>query len=83
MEADMSGPAASDGGPARRRVQVEFLYLDLTTCSRCIGTDENLEAALALLRPPLTAMGVAVQVRRTLVATPEQARDLGFVSSPS
>ena len=62
---------------------IDFLYLDLETCTRCRGTDANLEAALAQVGHVLDAAGMEVAVRKTLVASAEQARDLGFVSSPT
>ena len=64
-------------------VVIDFLYLDLETCTRCRGTDANLEAALAEVGRILDAAGVDVSVGKTLVASAEQARTLGFVSSPT
>ena len=69
--------------PTSRTIEVDLLYLDLTTCSRCVGSDAALEAAVGAVRPALDAMGAAVEVRKTLVETEEQARALGFVSSPT
>lgn len=66
-----------------REVVIDFLYLDLETCTRCRSTDANLEAALAEVGRILDAAGVDVSVRKTLVASAEQARALGFVSSPT
>jgi hypothetical protein len=68
---------------AMHQVGIDFLYLDLETCTRCRGTDANLEAALAEVGRVLEAAGVDVSVRKTLVASAEQARMLGFVSSPT
>jgi hypothetical protein len=62
---------------------IDFMYLDLETCTRCRGTDANLEAALAQVRHVLDAAGVDMTVRKTLVASAEQAEALGFVSSPT
>jgi hypothetical protein len=66
-----------------RELVIDFLYLDLETCTRCRGTDANLEAALAQVGHVLDAAGVEMSVRKTLVASAEQAQDLGFVSSPT
>ncbi|MCD6032017.1 MAG: hypothetical protein K0S78_4199 [Thermomicrobiales bacterium] len=41
------------------------------------------QAALAEVRRVLEATGAAVSVRKTLVASAEQARMLGFISSPT
>jgi hypothetical protein len=69
--------------PASRRVAIDFLYLDLEVCTRCIGTNANLEAALSEVSQILRAADVAVSVTKTLVQSEEQARALGFVSSPT
>jgi hypothetical protein len=59
------------------------MYLDLETCTRCRGTDANLEAALDGVKQVLDLAGVDISVRKTLVGSAEQARALGFVSSPT
>jgi hypothetical protein len=68
---------------ATHQLVIDFLYLDLETCTRCRGTDANLAAALAEVGRVLDAAGVEVSMRKTLVASEEQARLLGFVSSPT
>jgi hypothetical protein len=68
---------------ANQTVAIDFLYLDLDTCTRCIGTNANLEAALSEVAQLLRAANVAVSVTKTLVQSEEQARALGFVSSPT
>ena len=69
--------------PASQTVEVDFLYLDLTTCSRCRASDATLDAAAEITRPVLDSVGASIEVRKTLVETEEQARALGFVSSPT
>ena len=66
-----------------RELLIDFLYLDLETCTRCRGTDANLEVALANVGRVLDAAGVDVSVRKTLVASEEQARTLAFITSPT
>jgi Domain of unknown function (DUF2703) len=66
-----------------RTVEVDFLYLDLTTCSRCRASDATLDAAVETVRPVLEAVGASIEIRKTLVETEKQARALGFVSSPT
>lgn len=68
---------------AARRIAIDFLYLDLDVCTRCIGTSANLAAALLEVSQILAAAGVEVSVTKTLVESEEQARALGFVSSPT
>ena len=73
-----------DAAPAAtHQLAIDFMYLDLETCTRCRGTDANLEAALAEVGRVLNAAGVEVSVRKTLVASVERARALGFISSPT
>ncbi len=69
--------------PAGQTVEVDFLYLDLTTCSRCRASDATLDAAVEIVRPVLDSVGASIAVRKTLVETVEQARALEFVSSPT
>ena len=63
-----------------RRVEVDFLFVDLATCSRCLGTDDSLEAALAVVKPVLEATGIAVELRKILVESEQQARELHFAA---
>jgi hypothetical protein len=81
MTQAMAIPASA--APTADRVRIDFLFLDLTTCDRCRGTDRNLESALEVVREVLEATGAAVEVRKTLVETVAQARELRFVSSPT
>ena len=67
----------------RRKIEIEFLYVDLTVCSRCKGTDANLDEALTEVSRILEAAGVEVSVRKILVESEDQAKALGFFSSPT
>lgn len=75
--------AAIETPPTPRHVAIDFLYLDLETCDRCIGSNTNLDAALNDVGHLLEASGIQVEVHKTLVASEDQARQLGFVSSPT
>ena len=66
-----------------RTLEIEFLLLDLDTCTRCRATDATLVEALQRTRPALEAAGVTVSITKTLVASEAQARALGFVGSPT
>ena len=68
---------------ARRKVKIDFLYLDLNVCGRCKGTNANLEAAVSEVSQILGAAGVEVSVTKTQVRSEEQARALRFMSSPT
>lgn len=68
---------------ADNKIVIDFLYLDLNTCTRCVGTDRNLEEALAAVRQLVEQTGTRVEVRKHLVETAEMARKLQLVSSPT
>jgi Domain of unknown function (DUF2703) len=65
------------------RLRIEFLFLDLTSCTRCLGAGRSLESALDIVGEVLQATGVEVEVHRILVESAEQARAVRFVSSPT
>ena len=66
-----------------RKLQIDFLFLDLTSCTRCRGTDRSLNEALIVVADVLHAAGIAVEVTKVHVATEELARAWRFVSSPT
>ena len=66
-----------------QKIEVDFLYLDLTACSRCRGTEAGLGDAVEAVRPVLDLVGTGLEVRETLVETEEQAHELRLVSSPT
>lgn len=67
----------------KRTVGIDFMYLDLEVCSRCRGTDTNLETALTAVKGVLEAAGADVRVTKTLVDSEQKARAVGFLSSPT
>jgi hypothetical protein len=66
-----------------KKVEIDFMFIDLEVCTRCKGTDVNLERALQTVQSVLQSAGAQVTVRKTLVDTESEARELGFVSSPT
>lgn len=75
--------AASPLPELRRAVAIDFLFLDLSTCRRCLGSGANIETALAAVEGVLRETGTRVELRRIQVRSAEQARELEFVSSPT
>jgi hypothetical protein len=67
----------------RRRLRIDFLFLDLTTCTRCLGANRSLEGALERVGDVFRAAGVEVEVNKVRVESAEHARALRFVSSPT
>jgi uncharacterized protein DUF2703 len=68
---------------AAKKIEIEFLYLDLNVCTRCRATDANLETALRTVQSVLEASGTVVNVSKALVGSEDMARRLRFVSSPT
>ncbi|MCU7904878.1 MAG: DUF2703 domain-containing protein [Candidatus Thiodiazotropha sp. (ex Epidulcina cf. delphinae)] len=66
-----------------RRVDVDFLFLDLNTCTRCVGTNENLEIALDAVKQVLTLTGARLNINKVQIDSEEKARDHQFVTSPT
>ena len=80
------GPGCCDAPRAadkKRRIVIDFLYLDLSVCTRCQGTDASLDEALAEVSKVLEATGVEVVVNKINVDTEELALQHRFVSSPT
>jgi hypothetical protein len=75
--------ARSHAAQTSDRLRIEFLFLDLTSCTRCLGTDRSLGSALDIVHEVLEATGVGVEVDKILVKSAEQARALRLVSSPT
>lgn len=66
-----------------KKVLVEYLYLDLRTCDRCIGTDSELEEVLAVLSPALSLAGYEVELSKIEIYSKEMAEKHRFLSSPT
>lgn len=67
----------------KRSLEIEFMYIDLDVCTRCLGTESNLEEAISEVAQILKATGIEVSVKKILVQNEEQAIELGFVTSPT
>jgi hypothetical protein len=75
--------SSTDSPPHARRLTIELFALDLTSCSRCVGTNANIRSALAAVAGVLQEAGVEVEVRTVVVKTADQAERLRFESSPT
>lgn len=71
------------GETAEKKVLVEYLYLDLSTCDRCIGTDNVLDEVMMTLTPALKLAGFEVEYNKTEIETAELAVKCRFLSSPT
>lgn len=66
-----------------KKVLVEYLYLDLQTCDRCIGTDNVLDEVMMTLTPTLQLAGYEVEYDKIEMETAEIAKQHQFLSSPT
>lgn len=66
-----------------KTVTVEYLYLDLETCDRCVGTDKILEHVLKDLAPVFKQAGYSVTYKKIEIRTAEMAKEFHFLSSPT
>lgn len=64
-------------------IDVSFLYLDLSHCTRCRDAKDALASAIETIRPTFDAAGVAVARHDIHVTSAEQARSLNFTASPT
>jgi NAD-dependent dihydropyrimidine dehydrogenase PreA subunit len=71
--------AAGVGKP----LKIEYLYLDLETCDRCLGTDALLEEVVAVLRPALELAGYRVTYEKHEIKDARMAEGFRFLSSPT
>lgn len=66
-----------------KEIVIDFLYLDLTKCDRCINTESNLDDAINEVSNILKAVGYSVLVNKIEITTKELAYKYEFVSSPT
>lgn len=68
---------------AKKKIVVEYLYLDLQTCDRCIGTDSVLEQVIETLTPVMQLAGFDVEYSKIEMKTADLAEQYRFLSSPT
>jgi len=69
--------------PAARVIDIELLALDLTSCTRCVGTLASIEAAIDAVRHVLEVTGTTVQAKKIIIESEDQARQYELVTSPT
>jgi glutaredoxin len=67
----------------KRKLRIDFLYLDLSVCTRCQDADTTLDEALAEVSKVLEATGVEVISNNVNITTEELAIQYKFISSPT
>lgn len=68
---------------AAKNLNIDFLYLDLSTCERCMATDETLKQALKTLSGVFDTLGFEAKINSVNIATKELAEEYRFISSPT
>lgn len=66
-----------------RNIKIDYLYLDLNTCDRCVGTDSVLEEVIDYLRPAFEMAGYSIEYNKIEISTEELAVKHKFLSSPT
>lgn len=68
---------------SEKKIVVEYLYLDLQTCERCIGTDNVLDEVMMTLTPALRIAGFEVEYNKIEMNSAKIATQYKFLSSPT
>ena len=75
--------ACDSSTKSEKGVLIEYLYLDLNTCDRCIGTEQELDMVVSTLSPALNLAGYTVEYRKIEIISEEVAEKHKFLSSPT
>jgi len=67
----------------KRKIILDFLFLDLGVCTRCQGTDNNVDEAIAEVSKVLETTGIALEINKIHIDNIEKARKFKFESSPT
>lgn len=66
-----------------RKIKVEYLYLDLNTCERCVGTEDILADVVLKLTPALELAGYKITYEKKEMTDAQTATEYRFLSSPT
>lgn len=85
LNAGCGAPAevSQDVREERKVLNVDLVVIDLSSCKRCVPTGDQLRSAVKLLTPAAEALGIELRHRETVVQTPDEARKLGLLTSPT
>ncbi|QOR38565.1 DUF2703 domain-containing protein [Billgrantia diversa] len=83
MQQKIRTAVSSEMSPTPSDIDIELLALDLTSCTRCAGTLENIEKAIEIVRPAAEAVGTRLNVTRIIIDSEAQAARHRFISSPT
>lgn len=71
------------GEKNKKEVKIDYLYLDLNTCDRCIGTDSVLEDVIVELTDAFKIAGYDISYNKVEISSEELAVEYKFLSSPT
>ncbi|MFC3282642.1 DUF2703 domain-containing protein [Litchfieldella rifensis] len=75
--------ALAKAGSEAPIINIELFALDLTSCTRCVGTLNNIENAIEVVRPAAEAIGAKVNVTKVIIESEAQALRHRFSVSPT
>ncbi|MGM0379587.1 MAG: DUF2703 domain-containing protein [Bacillota bacterium] len=64
-------------------INIKFLYLDLSVCERCKGTDKVIKEVIELLNPVLKMTNRKIKLEKINIKNKEMAKTHKFYSSPT
>ena len=64
-------------------IKIDYLYLDLKTCDRCVGTDVVLEEVINELTPAFALAGYSILYNKLEMKSEKEAIKNRFMSSPT
>ncbi|MBS3816156.1 MAG: DUF2703 domain-containing protein [Candidatus Thermoplasmatota archaeon] len=65
-------------------LSIDFLYVDLSECERCLSSDETLDRALRELRDQIHQNNIdSITVNKRKIRSDEQAKKHGLIRSPT
>ncbi len=67
----------------KRTAIVDFLYLDLSVCTRCQGADERVVKAVEICKPILSACGYNLVLNMIEIEDEQLCERYNFLSSPT
>lgn len=67
----------------QKKLNLDFLFLDLNTCERCMATDDTLNEAVAEISGVLSTLGYELAINKVNITTRALAEQYRFLSSPT
>lgn len=66
-----------------KKLKIDFLYLDLSTCDRCQATDKVLDDALDELDEEMGGLKQTITTNKIKIKSDKEAKKYDFVRSPT